>query len=286
MLVAAARAKTNLVLDVLCKRSDGYHELESVMQSLELHDYIEFEEAKDISLEIKGRAGLIPAGPENLVWRAAMVLKEYAGVDRGVKMTLTKNIPVAAGLGGGSADAAAVLRALNDMWGLGMDTSELAGVGAKIGSDVPFCVFGGTALVGGRGERVTPLPRLPAIDLVLAKPARGLSTAEVYSRFDLIDTADRVALDVEGMVGAIRKGNVSTVIELLGNALETSAIFLLPEIGDIKKTLVRKGALGVLVSGSGPTVLGVAESPVHAKALAEGLTLHDAEVIITKTAGR
>ncbi|HZK18517.1 MAG TPA: 4-(cytidine 5'-diphospho)-2-C-methyl-D-erythritol kinase [Clostridia bacterium] len=280
----AARAKTNLLLDVLHKRNDGYHELETIMQSLELHDCIEFEEAEDISLKVKGGDGQVPAGPENLVWRAAAVLREYTGVARGVKMTLRKNIPVAAGLGGGSADAAAVLKGLNELWGLDMETHELAGVGAQIGSDVPFCVYGGTALVGGRGERVMPLPPLPRVDVVLAKPYKGLSTAKVYKHYDLFGIYDKGTLDTEGMVAAIREGNVNAVVKLLGNALEKTAISLLPVIGDIKKTFVRNGALGVLVSGSGPTVLGVAEDPTHAKALADGLAIHDVSVVVTKTA--
>lgn len=281
LLVVRAHAKINLLLDVLYKRRDGFHELKSIMQSLELHDRIELKSARDISLIVNTNA--VPEGPENLVWRAAELLREYASVNQGVSITLHKNIPAAAGLGGGSADAAAVLKGLNKLWDLNIKTQELAAVGAKIGSDVPFCIYGGTALVCGRGEKVTSLPLLPQLDVVLVKPAAGLSTAQVYNHYDLCPAVDKPSLDAGGMIEAIKLHDIDRIIKLMGNALEKPAISLFPEIADIKKALAQNGAMGVLMSGSGPTVFGIAESRRHAEIIAGNLSFQGAEVFITKT---
>ncbi|TYO96984.1 4-(cytidine 5'-diphospho)-2-C-methyl-D-erythritol kinase [Desulfallas thermosapovorans] len=264
-MLAGAYAKINLVLDVLGTRPDGYHELATVMQTLELHDSVEIKEAREIELVVEG--AVLPTGPCNLAFRAADVLRRRVGYTGGARIKLVKRIPLAAGLAGGSADAAAVLRGLNNFWGLGMQSGELEEIGAAVGSDVPFCLRGGTALVRGRGERVEPLPGLPPLGVVLAKPPFGVSTALVYNRYD--DTKDPLHPDVQGMLQAVRSGDVNGVVTRLGNSLEAVTLAMHPEIGEIKSVLAAAGALGVLMSGSGPTVFGLFENLSTARQAAD-----------------
>jgi 4-diphosphocytidyl-2-C-methyl-D-erythritol kinase len=174
LLVLKARAKINLALDVLFRRPDGYHEVAMVMQSVALADRVTLE--ADSAISVAATAAELECGPSNLAYRAAALLRERCGVDCGVRITLEKNIPLAAGLAGGSADAAAVLRGLNRLWGLGLKLAELENIGAALGSDVPFCLRGGTALATGRGEALAPLPPLPSVWVVLAKPPVAVST--------------------------------------------------------------------------------------------------------------
>lgn len=253
-MLIKARAKINLALDVLGTRPDGYHELETVMQTLALHDGVEITPAPEIELVVEGAA--LPAGPENLAFRAAELLRRHAGYNGGARIKLVKRIPLAAGLAGGSADAAAVLRGLNEFWGLGLGQDELSVLGAEAGSDVPFCLRGGTALARGRGEVIHPLPGLPPLGVILVKPPFGVSTAGVYRLFDTIDDNPKRP-DCRGMVEAVCRGDVDGVVSRLGNALEAVTISLYPVIGEIKSRLAGAGALGVLMSGSGPTVFGL-----------------------------
>ncbi|AGK99732.1 4-(cytidine 5'-diphospho)-2-C-methyl-D-erythritol kinase [Desulfoscipio gibsoniae] len=260
-MLVKAYAKINLLLDVLGTRPDGYHELVTVMQTLELHDTVVITKAREIELIVEGAD--LPCGRDNLAFRAADLLRRQVGYAGGASIKLIKRIPLAAGLAGGSADAAAVLCGLNSLWGLGMRMGKLLDLGAVIGSDVPFCLQGGTALVRGRGERVDPLPGLPSLGVVLAKPCFGVSTAEVYHRYD--DIENPLHPDSQGMLQSVRGGDVSGLVACLGNALEQVTSSMHPEIEHIKSILAATGALGVLMSGSGPTVFGLFDNETAAR---------------------
>ncbi len=279
-VTAVARAKINLTLDVLGKRPDGYHELEMVMQSIELHDDLEFCPAgRDISLTIEG-SDLSP-GPDNLVYRAAELIRRQGRIRTGVQIRLVKAIPVAAGLGGGSADAAAALRALNEFWKTGLSLSELMSLGEQLGSDVPFCLVGGTALARGKGEQLSQLPACPRLGLVLVKPKFSVSTASVYSAYAPGPAVRRP--DNQAMIAAIRNSDISGIATNLANALESVTIRLHPEILEIKTKLLGAGALGVLMSGSGPTVFGLAENMEAARAVAGRYQRDNELVLVTAT---
>lgn len=248
-----AYAKINLALNITGVRADGYHELETVMQSLALHDVLELDPASCIEIAVEGAE--LPPGPGNLAYRAADLLRRETGCCEGVRIRLTKKIPIAAGLAGGSADAAAVLRGLNQVWKLGLTREELLKLAANIGSDVPFCLSGGTALARGRGELIEPLPELPTFGVLLVKPPFGVSTADVYRRYD--QAVGHTEPSCCKMAEAIRRGDAGQIVSLLGNDLEAVTIAMHPLIGNIKKDMLAAGALGVLMSGSGPTVFGI-----------------------------
>lgn len=279
-ITVLARAKINLVLDVLGKRPDGYHEVEMVMQSIELHDCLEFSPGTGgISLAVEG--GDVPSGKENLVYRAAELICLHAGIKDGVNIRLKKNIPAAAGLGGGSADAAAALVALNEMWGIGYSLSELMRLGEQLGADVPFCLRGGTALARGKGERLEQLPPCPRFGLVLVKPPFGVSTAAVYRAFAPGPVEKKP--DCRAMVRALQEGDVAGIVENLANALEPVAFKMHPQIACIKRKLVEAGALGALMSGSGPTVFGLAPDLESAREVAGRYNKLDEQVLVTGT---
>lgn len=253
----------NLVLEVLGKRDDGYHELSTVLQAVDLFDRLVLEEDKALALRTSDPE--LPTDEANLVVRAARLLREAAGVSRGARITLEKQIPVAAGLGGGSSDAAATLWGLNRLWGLGWGRERLAGLAAQLGMDVPFFLRGGRALATGRGERLRALPPAPALSLVLVKPNFPLSTREVYGRVPpgWRDDGKRTGT----LVRALASRDSSRVATSLYNALEAVVEPAYPEIARIKRALLGAGALGSVMSGSGPTVLGLARSPDHARQL-------------------
>lgn len=280
VLTALARAKINLTLDVLGKRPDGYHELEMVMQSVELHDRLEFSPgAGEISLRVEGSD--VPSGADNLVYRAADLLRSHGKSKVGVNIRLKKAIPVAAGLGGGSADAAVTLAVLNKMWGMGLPLSELMLLGERLGADIPFCLLGGTALARGKGEQLEQLPPCPRLGLVLVKPPFGVSTASVYRAFTPGATVKKP--DSLAMVKAIGERNVAGIIDNLANALEPVTINMHPEIAKIKEKLTKAGAPGVLMSGSGPTVFGLAADLESARVVAARYEQSGERVLVTET---
>jgi len=250
-----APAKINLLLDVTRKREDGYHEVEMVMTMVDLADRLEMEELPRDQIVLTSQAGYIPLDEKNLAYQAARLVKERCGVARGVRIHLDKHIPVAAGLAGGSSDAAAVLRGLNRLWSLGLSAPELEAMGAELGSDVPFCVRGGTAIARGRGERLESLVSPPPCWVVLAKPPVNVSTADVYGRL----RADRLTRhpSLADMRRAIEAQSFPGVCAALGNVLETVTLDRYPEVRRIKASMIRSGADGVLMSGSGPTVFGL-----------------------------
>ena len=266
-LVLNASAKVNLVLEVLGKRDDGYHELVTVMQAVDLSDRLTFEDAED--LELDGRAAGVRTDDRNLALRAARALREAAGVDRGARITLDKRIPVAAGLGGGSADAAAVLLGLNRLWRLRWPVARLDTVATGLGMDVPFFLRGGTALATGRGERIEPL-RGRSLGLVLVNPRFAVSTAQMYARLtpEMYTDGGHAKTLCAGLGGR----SPARVAASLYNGLQEPAVAAYPPIGRIRAALLAAGALGALMSGSGPTVFGVARSFEHARQIRRRLT--------------
>lgn len=250
-----APAKINLLLDVLRKREDGYHEVEMVMTMVDLADRLELEELPGDRIVLSSQAGFIPTGEKNLAFQAARLIKERYRVSKGVYMRLDKRIPVAAGLAGGSSDAAAALRGLNRLWGLGLSMRELEALGAELGSDVPFCVRGGTAVARGRGEALESIPAPPQCWVILAKPPINVSTSDVYGALKANELAEHPSL--ENMLRAIRSSSFAGVCEAMGNVLETVTLSRYPEVRQIKECMMKLGADGVLMSGSGPTVFGL-----------------------------
>lgn len=280
-----ARAKINLSLDVLRRRPDGYHEVRMIMQSLVLCDdvvltRIPAEEVggEPIRLQIteargqaEGSVSVLPADASNLMWRAAALLREHCGIADGVSMQLTKRIPVAAGLAGGSTDAAAVLRGMNRLFALGLSAEQLTALGLRLGADVPYCLQGGTMLAEGIGERLSALAPAPACGVLLVKPKRGVSTGAVYSALH-VETLPNVAHpDVDHVLAAIEAGDLQALCGGLGNVLETVTVRQVPEIGAIKARLSEQGADGVLMSGSGPTVFALFSDAKKMHAAAEDI---------------
>ncbi|MEI7027683.1 4-(cytidine 5'-diphospho)-2-C-methyl-D-erythritol kinase [Paenibacillus sp. y28] len=264
-----APAKINLSLDVLYKREDGFHEVEMVMTMVDLADRLEMTAIPRDTIMISSQAGYIPLDEKNLAFQAARLIKERCGVREGVYIHLDKKIPVAAGLAGGSSDAAATLRGLNRLWNLGLSVEELKELGAELGSDVPFCVTGGTALATGRGEKLERIDAPPACWVVLAKPPINVSTAEVYGQLRASEI--RRHPPTAQLVQAIAAQDYQGVCSRLGNVLEEVTLRLYPEVRQLKDCMERLGADGVLMSGSGPTVFGLVSKETKACAIYNGL---------------
>ncbi len=263
-----APAKINLSLDVLHKRPDGYHEVKMVMTTIDLADRVELTERYDQKITIHSHDRYVPDDHRNLAYQAAQLLKERFRINKGVTISIVKNIPVAAGLAGGSSDAAATLRGLNKLWGLNLSLDELALLGAEIGSDVSFCVYGGTAIATGRGEIIEHIDTPPNCWVILAKPEIGVSTAEVYKNLNLSNVKHP---DVESMVQAISEQNYGGMCGTVGNVLETVTLNMHPEVALIKEQMKRFGADAVLMSGSGPTVFGLVQYDSRMQRIYNGL---------------
>jgi 4-diphosphocytidyl-2-C-methyl-D-erythritol kinase len=294
-LSVKAYAKINLTLDVLGKRDDGYHEVRIILQPLELHDLVHLRRTEGECRVVCDDDG-VPDGEGNLALRAAKALAEVTGFRGGAEIWIEKAIPVAAGLAGGSADAAAVLSGLNRLWGLDLPIDELIQIGARLGSDVPYCLLNRTCLAEGRGEILTPLPPAPRIPVVLARPAwvfDGHKTAEVYRRWGSARAGARpdngamvgagARPDSEAMIGALKTGDPSAIVRHLANALEPAAVEMCPAILPLKDALAGAGALGVALSGSGPTVFALADSPESAEEIARAASPWAERVIKTAT---
>lgn len=270
LLYFPAWAKLNLGLKVGAQRPDGYHEIKSVMQAVSLADRVELE-AKDngISLEVVGAE--LPTDGRNLAVRAAQLVRDRFQVAKGVHIKLTKNIPLAAGLAGGSADAAAVLYGLNRYWQLNLGLKDLVPLAADLGSDVPFALLGGTGLAEGRGEVVSTLVPLPRCYFVLACPPVAVSTAWAYNELDrtLLDHHHKV--DIDALLAGLERRDLGQMAALLANSFEPVVMAHFPLIRDIKETLLAAGALAALMSGSGPTVYGLFAGWEEANAAASAL---------------
>ncbi|MGG5254537.1 4-(cytidine 5'-diphospho)-2-C-methyl-D-erythritol kinase [Neobacillus sp. SM06] len=267
-LLVKAPAKINLSLDVLHKRPDGYHEVEMIMTTIDLADRIELTLLNEDKINILTHNRFVPDDQRNLAFQAAKLLKERFAIKEGVTIAIEKNIPVAAGLAGGSSDAAATLRGLNKLWNLGLSLDQLAELGAEIGSDVSFCVYGGTALAKGRGELITEIPAPPTCWVILAKPFIGVSTAEVYRRLDLKNVHHP---NIGKMIEALQTKDYDKVCGQVGNVLEEVTLHLYPEVAQIKEQMKRFGADAVLMSGSGPTVFGLVQHDSRMHRIYNGL---------------
>ena len=281
MIKIEGNAKINLTLDILGKRPDGYHEVAMVMQSIGLHDTIEMEKsAAGIALTIN--VPWLRADEKNLAWRAAALMQQEYGLSGGVNMRLTKRIPVAAGLAGGSADAAAVLRGMNRLYELGLSDAKLCELGARLGSDIPFCLLGGTMLSTGRGEVLTRLSNLPETWVVLAKPRISVSTAWAYQNYDVQGAEQHP--DNARIQQEIARGDRKAVAKLLCNVLESVTIKRYDVISRYKTMMLEQGAMASMMSGSGPTVFGLVGSRVQANKIADHLRASTkADVFITRT---
>ncbi|MEK3888934.1 4-(cytidine 5'-diphospho)-2-C-methyl-D-erythritol kinase [Bacillus sp. FSL K6-3431] len=267
-LLMKAPAKINLSLDVLNKRADGYHEVEMVMTTIDLADRIELAALNEDKIKIISHNRFVPDDQRNLAYQAAKLLKERYDVKEGVSISIDKIIPVAAGLAGGSSDAAATLRGLNTLWGLELTVNEMAELGAEIGSDVSFCVHGGTALAQGRGEMITKLPAPPNCWVILAKPSIGVSTADIYKNLDIQSIQHP---NTNAMVNALKDQRYDEICRHMGNALEGVTLKLHPEVLHIKEQMERFGADAVMMSGSGPTVYGLVHHESRLQRIYNGL---------------
>ena len=278
-----ALAKLNLTLDVLGKRPDGYHDLRMVMQSISLADDVTVEDNGGQELRVYSSLHFLPGGEKNLAGKAAACFYRALGRPmRGLDIRLTKRIPVCAGMAGGSSDAAAVLRALNELEGTPFTREELARVGEGVGSDVPYCVMGGTALAEGRGEVLTPLSPLPGCWVVACKPDFPISTPELFARIDSCRIRRRP--DTEGMLAALAAGDLEGVARRMYNVFEDA----LParqgaSVAEIKNTLIQCGALGANMSGSGPTAFGLFTEEEQARRAAEQLLQNYRETFLAHT---
>jgi len=249
-----AYAKINLGLDVIRKRPDGYHEVKMVMQTIDVCDELTFTKTGEPGIVIRTNRDDLPTDKNNLIHKAAKLMMDEYDLTGGIEVELEKNIPVAAGLAGGSTDAAAVLCVMNDMYALGLDKNELMKLGVRIGADVPYCIMGGTALSEGIGEILTRINSCPDCGILLAKPPISVSTAYVYQNLHL-DTV--IHPDIDGVISGITDGDFTRIAECTGNVLESVTIRDYPIIDRIKNVMTQNGAISSLMSGSGPTVFGI-----------------------------
>ena len=250
-----APAKINLAIDVLRKRDDGFHDVKMIMQSIDLYDVLTVEPVKNGKISVTMNTDAISNEKSNIVYKTAELLKRKHSIKQGAKIHIEKNIPLSAGLAGGSADAAATIKLLNRIWGLKMNKAEMKELGKQIGSDVPFCIEGGTALAQGLGEKLTYLKTMPECFVLLAKPGVDISTKEVYEGINLDEIKERP--DIEGMLENIKEGNLQGIASRLCNVLENVTIKKCSDIPIIKESLIEDGALGSVMSGRGPTVFGI-----------------------------
>lgn len=282
MIYETAPAKINLTLDTLYKRDDGYHEVEMIMTTIDLSDRLSFEKRNDSRIVLKVDETFIPSDDRNLAYRAALLMKETYQIKQGVTITLEKNIPVAAGLAGGSSDAAATMRGMNRLFELNRSLDELSELSAAIGSDVPFCVYGTTALCKGRGEILEILPKTPSAWVIVAKPQAGLSTPEIYGGLDL---SQPFPVHTEQCLKAIEENDYDALCKSLSNRLETVSMQLQPEIAKIKTNMLNNGADGALMSGSGPTVYGFAQRERQARHIFNAVSGCCNDVYLVRTLG-
>jgi 4-diphosphocytidyl-2-C-methyl-D-erythritol kinase len=268
-IMEKASAKINLSLDVLHKRDDGFHEVEMIMTMVDLADRIEIQELPHDKITLSSQSGYIPLDEKNLAFQAAKLIKGRFQVRQGVHIHLDKKIPISAGLAGGSSDAAATLRGLNRLWGLEIPLDELQRLGAILGSDVPFCIGGGTALATGRGELLHAIESPPQCWVILAKPPINVSTSDIYSKLN----AKQIKMhpSTAAILEAIRTKNLDKLCQSMGNVLEEVTFRMYPIVLQLKQCMENLGAEGVLMSGSGPTVFGIVSKEVKAQRIYNGL---------------
>jgi 4-diphosphocytidyl-2-C-methyl-D-erythritol kinase len=251
-----ARAKINLGLDVCGRLANGYHEVKMVMQTVDIYDELEFKRRRDpdIILSVSSRDNLGDLS-NNLIFKAAKLMKERYGIKQGIEIRLTKNIPVAAGMAGGSTDAATTMHAMNEMFELGLSKDQLMEQALQLGADIPFCVLGGTALAEGIGEKLSVLPAPPKASVLVVTPPINVSTKWVYEKLDIASLESHP--DIAAMVEALNQGNLKGITDKMENVLEVVTQKEYPIISDIKKMMLGSGAMNSLMSGSGPSIFGV-----------------------------
>ncbi len=265
-IILNSHGKINLSLDVLFKRDDNYHEIESIMQEINLKDILTFtDREKDIVIEIDSPQ--VPIDSHNLVYKVWEKMKLYTGLDRGIHIKIEKNIPVSAGLAGGSSNAAATFKAINQLWELNLSDKELMEIGKSIGADVPFCIMGGTALARGIGEELIALKPLKDINILLCNPGIEISTTYAYSRLNLNSSR----LNTKLLLEAIEESDIKTVSKSIANKMEDPIILEYPIIKEIKDAMIKGGALNSLMSGSGSTVFGIFDDLEKMKLTQESL---------------
>ena len=263
-----AYAKINLSLDVTGRLDNGYHLVDMIMQTVNIYDELSFERTNG-EIVLESDCGELPLDENNLIYKAIRLIQEECGVTGGLRVFLKKNIPIAAGMAGGSTDCAATLMAMDELYGLKLGTKRLMELGVKLGADVPYCILGGTARAQGIGEKLTRLPNCPTLKLLVAKPDLNVSTKEVYTELDALENLPHPGVD--DMVCAIESGNGRAVAAGLGNVLECVTIPLHPVIREIKDRMLELGAINSLMSGSGPTVFGIYEKDEKQKKAYEAL---------------
>ena len=252
-IIIESYGKINLSLDVLYKRNDGYHELNTLMQQVDLKDTLTLKEIKE-GIIIECNNSDVPLGSANLVYKAWEKIKERTGVNKGIHIKIDKQIPLASGLAGGSTNGAAVLKGLSELWQLNLGEEELRGIGVEIGADVPFCIMGGTAYAQGIGEKLKKLKPFSNKLVLLANPGIEVSTAYVYN--NLVLNKDK-RVDIDRLIRYLEEGNLKGLAENMVNVMEEVVVKDHPIISEIKKDMMKYGALGALMSGSGPTVFGI-----------------------------
>lgn len=281
-IILKARAKINLSLDVLDKRPDGYHNVRMIMQTVDLHDSL-LMGVQDEGIRIKCNLPYVPSDRRNIVYKVAESFIQKYNIKKGVYINLRKNIPVAAGLGGGSADGAATLLGLNELFGLNLSKEELIEIGGQHGADIPYCILGGTALAEGIGDKITILPSLPTTTVLICKPESHISTGYVYQKLDLNQITQRPNMEL--LITAINNKDIRTLAANMRNVLETVTAVERPPINDIKKALLDNGALGVMMSGTGTSVFGLFSTRYQALKASRCLKRYSKEVFITNTVG-
>lgn len=258
-----ALAKINLGLDVVRRREDGYHEVRMIMQTIQLYDRLDIKRTQEPGIQIQTNLSFLPVNENNLIYKAAKLLMDEFSITDGVSVKLDKRIPVAAGMAGGSTDAAAMLIGVNRLFSLGLTKRQLMERGVQIGADVPYCIMRGTALAEGIGEALSPLPPMVKCPVLIAKPSISVSTKFVYQNLKLDDTT--IHPDIDLLIDDIKAKNLHDIAAHMGNVLETVTIPNYPVIDEIKKHMLSNGALGAMMSGSGPTVFGLFDDEDTAK---------------------
>lgn len=258
-----ALAKINLGLDVVRRREDGYHEVRMIMQTIHLYDRLDIKRTKESGIQIQTNLSFLPVNENNLIYKAAKLLMDEFSITDGVSVKLDKRIPVAAGMAGGSTDAAAMLFGMNRLFSLGLTKRQLMERGVQIGADVPYCIMRGTALAEGIGEELSQLPPMVKCPVLIAKPSISVSTKFVYQNLKLDDAT--IHPDIDRLIDDIRAKKLYDIAAHMGNVLETVTIPNYPVIDEIKKHMLSHGAVGAMMSGSGPTVFGLFDDEATAK---------------------
>ncbi|MCO5477971.1 4-(cytidine 5'-diphospho)-2-C-methyl-D-erythritol kinase [Enterococcus gallinarum] len=279
-IIEKAPAKINLGLDVLGKRADGYHALEMVMSSVDLADRLIMEELEEDKIIIETNKAFLPIDKRNNVYQAASIVKKRYGINKGILIRITKNIPVAAGLGGGSTDCAAALRGMDRLWQLGLTMPELIDIGMEVGTDVPYCIYGTTAFISGKGEKVTPLRPMPQCWVVLVKPRLSVSTGKIFQEVDLDQLHHP---DIQELSDAILAEDYQRMIAAMGNSLESITIPKHPVVQQIKERMMKYGADVALMTGSGPTVFALCQKYSRAQRVYNALKGFCEEVYLVRT---